>query len=182
MAERYQMIAPFVDHQVRERPLAAGEGTERVVSYGLSSYGYDFRIADEFQVPVDTDAPLDPKGSAAERFTAVTTPVYEIPAGHYVMGRTVEYFRIPRGVLTICTGKSTYARCGVTVYVTPFEPEWEGCATIAIVNSAGRPVKIYANEGIGQLLFLTGEGECATSYADKGGKYQAQQTITHAKV
>lgn len=171
MAETYQMIDPFVDHQVRGG-----------ISYGLSSYGYDFRIADEFRVPVAAPGTvIDPKASADDQFTTVRTDVCEIPAGSFVLGRTVEYFRIPRDVLTMCNGKSTYARCGVTVYVTPFEPEWEGFATIAIVNSARSPVRIYANEGIAQLIFLQAETTCAVSYADKQGRYQAQQTITHAR-
>jgi dCTP deaminase len=172
MAQAEQMIAPFVDHQVRGG-----------ISYGLSSYGYDFRISDAWQVPrAGVEAPLlDPKGVDAAEFVPTTAAYYDLPAGRFVMGRTIEYFRIPRDILTICTGKSTYARCGVTVYVTPFEPEWEGYATIAIVNSAGRPVRIYANEGIAQLMFLQAMSPCAISYADKRGKYQAQQTITLAK-
>lgn len=172
MAETYQMIDPFVDHQVRGG-----------ISYGLSSYGYDFRIADEFRIPAATTGGIiDPKAPADDtQFTTVRTDICEIPAGSFVLGRTVEHFRIPRDVLTICNGKSTYARCGVTVYVTPFEPEWEGFATIAIVNSAGRPARIYANEGIAQLIFLQAESTCAVSYADKQGRYQAQQTITHAR-
>lgn len=169
MAEQYQMIEPFVDHQVRGG-----------ISYGLSSYGYDFRIADEFQIPERSDDVIDPKAPAA-RFRSERAPWVDLPAGQYLLGRSLEYFRIPREVLTICTGKSTYARCGVTVYVTPFEPEWEGHATIAIVNSAGRPVRIYAEEGIAQLLFLQGVDACAVSYADKQGRYQAQRAITHAK-
>ncbi len=173
MSLTYQMIDPFVDHQVKEG-----------ISYGLSSYGYDFRISDEFQIPVRDDrltTPIDPKAITAEQFETVRAAAIDIPAGGYVLGRTVEYFRIPRNVLTICTGKSTYARCGATVYVTPFEPEWEGYATIAIVNSAGRPVRIYAHEGIGQLIFLAAETPCAMSYADRKGRYQGQTTITHAK-
>ncbi|MBI4239096.1 MAG: dCTP deaminase [Deltaproteobacteria bacterium] len=170
MARTRRMIEPFVDTQVRTG-----------ISYGLSSYGYDFRIADEFRVPVAGGAVLDPKAVGPEAFREVRTSVLELPAGGYAIGRTVEYFRIPREVVTIATGKSTYARCGVTIYVTPFEPEWEGYATIAIANSAGRSVRIYAGEGIGQLLFLRGDGVCAVSYADKQGKYQAQQGITHAR-
>ncbi len=173
MAQTQRMIEPFADGQ-----------SSGGISYGVSSYGYDFRITDEFQVPrglAGTDL-IDPKAMTTEQFTTIRAPHYDLPAGGYVLGRTVEYFRIPRDVLTIATGKSTYARCGVTVYVTPFEPEWEGFATIAIVNSAGRPVRIYANEGIGQLLFLQGAAACAVSYADRKGRYQAQQVITHARV
>lgn len=177
MAARYQMIAPFVDHQVRGG-----------ISYGLSSYGYDFRLAPEFQVPVTSDqlpvasAPIDPKKIDQVSMQHVVADAIVIPAGGYLLGRTIEYFRIPRDVLTICYGKSTYARCGVAVNVTPFEPEWEGTATIAIVNCSGRPARIYANEGIGQLLFLTADGVCETSYADRKGKYQAQQAITRARM
>lgn len=170
MARTRGMIEPFAEAQVRTG-----------ISYGLSSYGYDFRIADEFRVSVAGDGVLDPKAVGAQAFREVRTPILELPAGQFALGRTVEYFRIPREVVTIATGKSTYARCGVTIYVTPFEPEWEGYATIAIVNSAGRPARIYAGEGIGQLLFLRGDGVCAVSYADKQGKYQAQQDITHAR-
>lgn len=184
MALTYQMIDPFVDHQVKGG-----------ISHGLSSYGYDFRIADQFQVPINfqqarsgvegegaTRVPvIDPKAVDAAHFTSVCAASIDIPARSYILGRTVEYFRIPRDVLTICTGKSTYARCGGTVYVTPFEPEWEGFATIAIVNSAARPLRIYANEGIGQLIFLAAESSCAVSYADRKGRYQQQVQITHAK-
>lgn len=171
MVEQYQMIEPFVDHQVKGG-----------ISYGLSSYGYDFRLSECFQVPSGSARDLiDPKRVAAAQYAVIQAPWYDLPAGNYVLGRTVEYFRIPRDVLTICNGKSTYARCGVTVYVTPFEPEWEGYATIAIVNSAGRPVRIYANEGIAQLIFLSATSTCAVSYADKAGRYQGQQEITLAK-
>lgn len=172
MAGDYQMISPFVDHQVRGG-----------ISYGLSSYGYDFRIGTEFRVPVvsSNTAVADPKSAESLPFETVETDICIIPPGSFVIGKTVEYFRIPRDILTICTGKSTYARCGVTVYVTPFEPEWEGYATISIVNSSGAPAKIYANEGIAQLMFLQAEDTCAISYADKKGKYQAQQNITMAK-
>ncbi len=170
MARRYQMIEPFVDTQVRDG-----------ISYGLSSYGYDFRITDEFHVLQSSSEVLDPKAVTPDMFRVVKGDYLDVPAGGYALGRTVEYFRIPRGVLTICNGKSTYARCGVTVYVTPFEPEWEGYATIAIVNSAGRPVRVYANEGIAQLMFLAGSAECTTSYADKRGRYQKQTAITHAR-
>lgn len=171
MAEQYQMIEPFVDRQVKGG-----------VSYGLSSYGYDFRIDREFQVLKTSDGYADPKAHNPDDYETINTDVCIIPAGGYVMGRTIEYFRIPRGILTLCNGKSTYARCGVTVYVTPFEPEWEGHATIAIVNSSGRPAKIYAGEGIAQLMFFAGTEECRVSYADKKGQYQAAKSITHAKV
>ncbi|MBI4366249.1 MAG: dCTP deaminase [Deltaproteobacteria bacterium] len=170
MVERYQMIEPFVDHQVRGG-----------ISYGLSSYGYDFRLAPEFHLPQGVGV-LDPKQNQSHRFTVVQTETLCLPAGGYCLGRTVEYFRIPRDVLTICYGKSTYARSGIVVNVTPFEPEWEGTATIALVNCSGRPATIYANEGIGQLIFLGAESHCDISYADRKGKYQAQQTVTQAKI
>lgn len=174
-AQAKGMIEPFTAEQIKTG-----------ISFGVSSYGYDFRISDEFQLPriggtLATRA-LDPKAITSEDFEATRTSVLTLASGAFALGRTVEYFRIPREVVTIATGKSTYARCGVTLYITPFEPEWEGYATISIVNSGPRPVKIYAGEGIGQLLFLKGDSVCATSYADKKGKYQAQQTITTAKV
>lgn len=171
MAIEHKMIEPFAPEQIRDGG----------ISYGTSSYGYDFRITDRFLLPKQAGGVLDPKNVSPDHFTELTAPYYDLPAGSYCMGRTIEYFKIPRNVLTIATGKSTYARCGVTVYVTPFEPEWEGFATISIVNSNTRAVRIYANEGIGQLIFLEASEECTTSYADKKGKYQAQKDITHAK-
>lgn len=170
MAIEHKMIEPFAPDQVRGG-----------ISFGTSSYGYDFRICERFLIPKEGTGLLDPKAVKDELFTEFNGPYYDLPAGSYCMARTVEYFRIPRDVLTIATGKSTYARCGVTLYVTPFEPEWEGFATIAVVNSNSRPVRVYANEGIGQLVFLSAKEVCATSYADKQGKYQAQTDITHAK-
>lgn len=170
MALEYKMIEPFAPEQVRGG-----------ISFGTSSYGYDFRISDRFLIPKTADGLLDPKKVKEDSFTEFIGPHYDLPAGSYCMTQTLEYFRIPRDILTIATGKSTYARCGVTLYVTPFEPEWEGFATIAVVNSNSRPVRIYANEGIGQLVFLPARETCTTSYADKKGKYQAQKNITHAK-
>jgi dCTP deaminase len=173
MAQSRGMIEPFVDKQIRDG-----------ISYGLSSYGYDFRISNEFKVfnPADEEGVIDPKAWDHIHFKDVVADVCEIPPNGYVLAKTIEYFRIPRDVITICYGKSTYARCGVSVNVTPFEPEWEGYATIAISNTTPRPVRIYANEGIGQLIFLKAEGECLVSYADKKGKYQAQKEITVAKI
>ncbi|MCK5125488.1 MAG: dCTP deaminase [candidate division Zixibacteria bacterium] len=172
MVAKHDMIRPFSAKQVKKG-----------ISYGLASYGYDFRIADEFKVFTGVGAQLlDPKAYDESAFTEVKGKSILIPPHSFVLGRTVEYFRIPRSILTICTGKSTYARCGVIVNVTPFEPEWEGFATIAICNTASLPTKIYANEGIGQLIFLESDEDCQVSYADKKGKYQAQKKITHAKI
>jgi dCTP deaminase len=173
MAEKHKMIDPFVEEQVREG----------VVSYGLSAYGYDFRIAEEFKVPKGSglDDVLDPKNLRDIVYYGVLGDVI-IPPRSYVLGRSVEYFRIPRNVLTICQGKSTYARLGIIINVTPFEPEWEGHATICIVNASAMDVVVYANEGIAQLLFLEGDADPMVSYKDKKGKYQASKGITTAKV
>jgi len=172
MAIEHKMIEPFAPEQVRDGG----------ISYGTSSYGYDFRVTERFLIPKPTqDGVLDPKAVREDMFTEFIGPHYDLPARSFCMARTVEYFRIPRDILTIATGKSTYSRCGVTLYITPFEPEWEGHATITVVNSNNCPVRIYANEGIGQLIFLEASEVCATSYADKKGKYQAQKDITHAK-
>jgi len=171
MALECRMIEPFEEKQVREG-----------ISYGLASYGYDFRIDRQFKIFEGTGTGIvDPKNHADEHFRDFEGDVCEIPPGTYVLAQTVEYFRIPRDVITICFGKSTYARCGVYIHVTPFEPEWEGYATIAISNATRLPARIYAGEGMGQILFLGAEEECAVSYADKKGKYQAQKKITMAK-
>lgn len=169
MALEKGMIEPFVENQVRQG----------VISYGLSSYGYDFRVADEFRVPADGNATvIDPKAPRLDTFRTVKADHVVIPPNSFVLARSVETFRIPRDVITVCTGKSTYARCGVVVNVTPFEPEWEGTATLEISNTAPRPAKLYANEGIAQLLFLEGAGVCEVSYADRKGKYQKQVEVT----
>jgi dCTP deaminase len=171
MAKEERMIEPFEEGQVRSG-----------ISYGLSSYGYDFRISREFKVfdPAGMGV-VDPKDFAHVHFRDFEGDCCEIPPGSYALARTVEYFRIPRDVITICFGKSTYARCGVHIHVTPFEPEWEGFATIAISNATSLPARIYANEGIGQILFLRADEPCRVSYADKKGKYQAQKGITLAR-
>lgn len=173
MAENSKMIEPFADKQIRDG-----------ISYGLSSYGYDFRIGNEFKIfdPAEEEGVIDPKDWDHLHFKDFIGDSCDIPPNGYVLAKTVEYFRIPRDIITICYGKSTYARCGVFVNVTPFEPEWEGYATIAISNSTPRPARIYANEGIGQLIFLKATDECMVSYADKKGKYQAQKEITVAKI
>jgi dCTP deaminase len=171
MCLEHKMIEPFAPEQVRKG-----------ISFGVSSYGYDMRVADEFRIFKGTGI-VDPKQFREEDFETIKVSEFAlIPAHTFCLARTVEYFRIPRNILTIAFGKSTYARCGVIVNVTPFEPEWEGFVTLGIANTAPVPAKIYANEGIAQVLFLESNEVCETSYADKKGKYQAQQTITHAKI
>ena len=163
------------------KPFAANKSRVGVISYGVSSYGYDFRVADEFRVP-RIQALIDPKNQKESLFDDYKGDSIVIPPSSFVLARTVEYFKIPRDVITLCTGKSTYARSGVLLNVTPFEPEWEGFATICIMNVSSSPVKVYANEGIGQLVFFESDEQCEISYADKKGKYQAQGGITIAKI
>jgi dCTP deaminase len=173
MAVEHQMIDPFEDHQVR-----AG-----VISYGLSSYGYDIRVADEFKVFTNiNNTVIDPKAFDPRSFVDLKTDVCIVPPNSFALARTIEYFRIPRDVLTVCLGKSTYARCGIIVNVTPFEPEWEGTATLEISNTTPLPAKIYANEGIAQVLFFQSDEACAVSYRDKRGKYQAQLEVTLPRI
>lgn len=168
-AHNNNMIEPFVEKQYRDG----------VISYGLSSYGYDARIADEFKIFTNVDnAMVDPKNFSDTGFVTRKTDVCVIPPNSFALSRTVEYFRIPRDVLVICLGKSTYARCGLIVNVTPLEPEWEGHVTLEISNTTPLPAKVYANEGICQFLFLQGASACETSYADKGGKYMKQEGVT----
>jgi dCTP deaminase len=163
------MIEPFEDRQVRQG----------VISYGLSSYGYDIRVADEFKVFTNINSTVvDPKNFDARSFVDVKSDVCIIPPNSFALAKTVEYFRIPRDVLTVCVGKSTYARCGLIVNVTPFEPEWEGYVTLEISNTTPLPAKVYANEGISQVLFFQSDEVCEVSYADKKGKYQGQQGLT----
>jgi dCTP deaminase len=169
MALEHGMIEPFEDRQVREG----------VISYGLSSYGYDIRVADEFKVFTNINSTVvDPKNFDARSFVDVKADVCIIPPNSFALAKTVEYFRIPRDVLTVCVGKSTYARCGLIVNVTPFEPEWEGYVTLEISNTTPLPAKVYANEGISQVLFFQSDEVCEVSYADKKGKYQGQQGLT----
>jgi dCTP deaminase len=156
-----------------------------VISFGLSSYGYDIRLADEFKdlAPEEMEeAPLDPKSVTSETFREVRASSYIVAPGTFVLGRTVEYFRIPPNVLTLCVGKSSYARCGVLVNVTPFEPGWEGHATLCIANVGPRPVRLHSGEGIAQVIFLESDEACEVTYADRDGKYQAQREITPARV
>ncbi len=172
-AKQQAMIEPFVDGQVRDGK----------ISYGLSSYGYDIRVADEFKIFTNVyTTVVDPKKFDIHSMVDFQGEVCIIPPNSFALARTVEYFHIPRGVLTVCVGKSTYARCGIIVNVTPFEPEWEGYATLEISNTTPLPARIYANEGIAQVLFFEGDGVCETSYADKKGKYQAQQNIVLPKL
>ena len=173
MALEYKMIEPFADSQVREG----------VISYGVSSYGYDIRVADEFKIyQAVAGAVIDVKNYDPRAVEDFKGNICVIPPNSFVLARTVEYFRIPRGVLTICFGKSTYARCGIIVNVTPFEPEWEGFVTLGISNTNPLPARLYANEGIAQVLFFEADEQCSISYADKKGKYQQQQTIVPAKL
>ncbi len=167
------MIDPFVDRQTREG----------VISYGLSSYGYDARASTEFKIFTNVDnALVDPKNFSDKSFVERDTEVCIIPPNSFVLARTVEYFRIPRDILVICLGKSTYARCGIIVNVTPLEPEWEGHVTLEFSNTTPLPAKVYANEGACQFLFLKGEGEPEVSYADRSGKYMGQRGVTLPKL
>jgi len=179
MARERGMIEPFVDAQVRQTD-AHGR---RVISYGVSSYGYDMRVAPEFKIFTNVlSAIVDPKEFDQRSFVPFEGEVCIVPPNSFALARSVEYFRIPREVLTICVGKSTYARCGIITNVTPFEPEWEGHVTLEISNTTPLPAKIYANEGIAQLVFLMADRVCAVSYADKQGKYQNQVGLTLPKV
>jgi len=175
MATRHNppMIEPFEEKQIREG----------VISYGVSSYGYDIRIADEFKIFTNINtAIVDPKDFDNKSFVDFKGDVCIIPPNSFALGRSVEYFRIPRNVMTVCLGKSTYARCGIITNVTPFEPEWEGYVTIEISNTTPLPARIYANEGIAQVLFFESDEPPEVSYADKKGKYQAQKGITLPRI
>ena len=173
MAHEHGMIESFVEKQV----------SSHVISYGVSSYGYDVRIADEYKIFTDVfSAIVDPKMFDPKSMVDFKGDVCIIPPNSFVLARTIEYFRIPRNVLTICVGKSTYARCGLIVNVTPFEPEWEGFVTLEISNTTPLPAKVYSNEGIAQVLFFTADEECETSYKDRKGKYDKQTGVVPAKV
>ena len=168
MATEHRMIEPFVDGQVRDG----------VISYGLSSYGYDIRVTNEFKIFTNVHSVVvDPKNFNPNSFVDYVGDICVIPPNSFVLAQTVEYFRIPRDVLTVCLGKSTYARCGLIVNVTPFEPEWEGYVTLEISNTTPLPARVYANEGIAQVLFFQSDEVCDISYADRKGKYQKQQRI-----
>ena len=169
MAQQHGMIEPFCEKQVREG----------VISYGLSSYGYDVRIADEFKIFTNINHTIvDPKDFDPRSFVDVKGAQCIVPPNSFALARSVEYFRIPRDVIVVCLGKSSYARCGIIVNVTPLEPEWEGIVTLEVSNTTPLPARIYAGEGIAQMLFFQGDEECETSYADRRGKYQAQRGVT----
>ena len=173
MAREQRMIEPFAEAQKREG----------VISYGLSSYGYDIRVADEYRIFTNVNtAIVDPKNFDARSFVEYQGDICVIPPNSFVLARSVEYFRIPRNVLTICLGKSTYARCGIIVNVTPFEPEWEGYVTLEISNTSPLPARVYSNEGLCQVIFLESDELCEVSYKDKKGKYQAQQGIVLPRI
>jgi dCTP deaminase len=173
MAREHQMIVPFEERQIRRG----------VISYGLSSYGYDIRVGNEFKIFTNVNCTIvDPKNFDEQSFVDFKGDVCIVPPNSFALARTVEYFKIPRNVLTICLGKSSYARCGIILNVTPFEPEWEGFATLEISNTTPLPAKIYANEGIAQVVFFESDEVCEVSYADKKGKYQAQRDITLPKI
>ncbi|MDX9857045.1 MAG: dCTP deaminase [candidate division Zixibacteria bacterium] len=170
-AEKHALIDPFSRDQVR-----AG------ISFGVSSYGYDFSLSNEFKIfRPEAAAEIDPKQDSSKLFEDVTADSVLVPANSFILARSREYFKIPRNILVLCQGKSTYARCGLIVNVTPFEPEWEGYATVSLGNTAPRPIRVYANEGIGQIIFLEADEMCRVSYRDKKGKYQGQKRITLSK-
>ena len=173
MALEHGMIEPFVDKQT----------TEGAISYGVSAYGYDIRVTDEYKIFTNiNNSIIDPKKFDENSFVNFKGDVCIVPANSFALARSVEYFKIPRNVLTVCLGKSTYARCGIIVNVTPFEPEWEGHVTLEISNTTPLPAKIYSNEGLCQVLFFESDEECETSYKDKKGKYQKQTGITLPKI
>jgi dCTP deaminase len=173
MAQEHGMIEPFVENQVRTG----------VISYGLSSYGYDMRVASEYKIFTNVNSAIvDPKNFDPKSFVDYTGDVCVVPPNSFALARSIEYFRIPRKVLTICLGKSTYARAGIIVNITPFEPEWEGYVTLEISNTTPLPAKIYSNEGLAQVLFFEADEECEVSYADKKGKYQSQVGVVPPKI
>ncbi|MEK7779840.1 MAG: dCTP deaminase [Pseudomonadota bacterium] len=177
MALEHGMIAPFEPDQIRQN------NGQRIVSYGTSSYGYDIRCSDEFKLFTNINSTIvDPKNFDSNSFVDVKSDVCIIPPNSFALARTVEYFRIPRNILTICLGKSTYARCGIIVNVTPFEPEWEGYVTLEFSNTTPLPAKIYANEGVAQVIFFESDEVCEISYKDRGGKYQGQHGVTLPKI
>jgi dCTP deaminase len=176
MAASHNMIEPFAPEQVRTAL------DQRIISYGTSSYGYDVRCAGEFKIFTNINSTIvDPKNFDAKSFVDFSGAVCIIPPNSFALARTIEYFRIPRSILTVCLGKSTYARCGIIVNVTPLEPEWEGHVTLEFSNTTPLPAKIYADEGVAQMLFFESDEVCATSYKDRGGKYQGQRGVTLPK-
>ena len=177
MSTNHEMIQPFSEDQIR-----MDENGNKLISYGVSSYGYDVRCSNEFKVFTNIhSAIVDPKSFDEKSFVDITSDVCVIPPNSFALASTVEYFKIPRNVLTICLGKSTYARCGIIVNVTPLEPEWEGHVTLEFSNTTNLPAKIYAGEGVAQMLFFESDEECDVSYKDRGGKYQGQTGVTLPK-
>ena len=177
MSAENKMIEPFSSNQIR-----LDKNGEKLISYGVSSYGYDVRCSNEFKAFTNIhSAVVDPKSFDANSFVDIQSDVCVIPPNSFALARTVEYFRIPRNVLTICLGKSTYARCGIIVNVTPLEPEWEGHVTLEFSNTTNLPAKIYAGEGVAQMLFFESDEECEISYKDRDGKYQGQTGVTLPK-
>ncbi|MGB0711430.1 MAG: dCTP deaminase [Proteobacteria bacterium] len=177
MSKDHQMIEPFSENQVR-----LDENGNKLISYGVSSYGYDVRCSNEFKVFTNIhSAVVDPKSFDEKSFVDIESDICVIPPNSFALARTVEYFKIPRNVLTVCLGKSTYARCGIIVNVTPLEPEWEGHVTLEFSNTTNLPAKIYAGEGVAQMLFFESDEECEISYKDRGGKYQGQTGVTLPK-
>ena len=175
-SKKHELITPFLEEQVRE---ASGN---KIISYGVSSYGYDVRCANEFKIFTNTYSSIvDPKSFDSKSFVDVVADECIIPPNSFALARTIEYFKIPRSVLTLCLGKSTYARCGIIVNVTPLEPEWEGHVTLEFSNTTNLPAKIYANEGVAQMIFFESDEICETSYKDRGGKYQGQRGVTLPK-
>ncbi|MEW5951838.1 MAG: dCTP deaminase [Elusimicrobia bacterium] len=169
MSKKQKMISPFCENLI----------TKSKVSYGLSSYGYDIRVADEYKIFTDVhNTVIDPKNFSPKAFVDLKSPYCIVPPNSFALARSIEYFKIPRGVIGLCIGKSTYARCGIVVNITPLEPEWEGHLTIEISNTTPIPAKIYSNEGIAQLIFLGSDSACETSYKDRKGKYQSQRGVT----
>jgi dCTP deaminase len=177
MSKNHQMIEPFSENQVR-----LDENGNKLISYGVSSYGYDVRCSNEFKVFTNIHSVVvDPKSFDEKSFVDIESDICVIPPNSFALARTVEYFKIPRNVLTVCLGKSTYARCGIIVNVTPLEPEWEGHVTLEFSNTTNLPAKIYAGEGVAQMLFFESDEECEISYKDRGGKYQGQKGVTLPK-
>tara|TARA_B100001964_G_C14124957_1_gene550099 strand:+ start:508 stop:1062 length:555 start_codon:yes stop_codon:yes gene_type:complete len=173
MSLKHKMIVPFIASSIRNK----------TISYGLSSYGYDIRVSDEYKIFTNiNNSIVDPKNFDDKSFINYKGDICIVPANSFALARSVEYFKIPRNILTICLGKSTYARCGIIVNVTPFEPEWEGYVTLEISNTTPLPAKIYSNEGLCQVIFLESDEECEVSYKDKSGKYQSQKGITLPKL
>ena len=178
MSKDHQMIEPFSENQVR-----LDENGNKLISYGVSSYGYDVRCSNEFKVFTNIhSAVVDPKSFDEKSFVDIESDICVIPPNSFALARTVEYFKIPRNVLTVCLGKSTYARCGIIVNVTPLEPEWEGHVTLEFSNTTPLPAYIYANQGVAQMVFVSADSVCETSYKDRAGKYMGQQGITLPEV